>query len=74
MAWAGRDLKGHLVPTLCLGQGHFPLDILIIFNMLICGQFNGLPQNFQPASKKVNISFHSACLCAFIVPFESALP
>jgi len=26
MAWVGRDLKDHLVPTPCHGQGHFSLD------------------------------------------------
>jgi len=26
MVWVGRDLKDHLVPTPCPGQGHLPLD------------------------------------------------
>jgi len=26
MVWAGRDLKHHLVPTPCHGQGHLPQD------------------------------------------------
>jgi len=26
MVWVRRDLKDHLVPTPCHGQGHFPLD------------------------------------------------
>ncbi|GAB0192649.1 cAMP-dependent protein kinase inhibitor alpha [Grus japonensis] len=26
MVWVGRDLKDHLVPTPCHGQGHPPLD------------------------------------------------
>lgn len=25
MAWVGKNLQSHLVPTLCHGQGHFPL-------------------------------------------------
>jgi len=25
MAWVGKDLKDHLVPALCHGQGHLPL-------------------------------------------------
>lgn len=73
MAWVGKGLKGHLVPTLCRDQGHLALHMLIIFNMLICGQFSGISQTFQVGSKKANISFHPACLCAFMVSFESAV-
>ena len=28
MVWVRRDLKDHLVPTPCHGQGHLPLDQL----------------------------------------------
>jgi len=26
VVWVGRDLKAHLIPTPCHGQGHLPLD------------------------------------------------
>jgi len=26
MVWVGRDLRDHVVPTHCYGQGHLPLD------------------------------------------------
>ena len=29
MVWVGKDLKDHLVPIPCPGQGHLPLDQVV---------------------------------------------